>query len=104
MISIGTPTILDIQNTGIVCLPGIVFRINDRRSEDFDTEAENGKSQPNKIAQSKIIAGQKVHRLTLDVPPEGSDSSILFPLGNIRIGLDRQIQPAVLFVSRLHSQ
>ena len=104
MISIGTPTILDIQNTGIVCLPGIVFRINDRRSEDFDTEAENGKSQSNKIAQSKIIAGQKVHRLTLDVPPKGSDSSILFPLGNIRIGLDRQIQPAVLFVSRLHSQ
>jgi len=42
MISIGTPTILDIQNTGRICLPGIVFRINGRRSEDFDTEAENG--------------------------------------------------------------
>jgi|TARA_B100001013_G_scaffold119872_1_gene69433 hypothetical protein len=42
MISIGTPTILDTQNTGRIFLPGIVFRINGRRSEDFETEAENG--------------------------------------------------------------
>ena len=32
----------DFQYTGRISFPGIVFRINGRRYEDFETDAENG--------------------------------------------------------------
>ena len=95
---IGSSTNLDIQFTGRISHPGIVSRGIGRGSRDLETQTKNAQGQSNKIAKSIIIAGQKVHRLILNSPPKGSDSSILFPLDNIGIGLDGQVQLAELLV------
>ena len=99
---IGSPTSLDIQFAGRISHPGIVNGGIGRDSQAFETQAKNAQGQSNKIAESIIIAGQKIHRLTLNSPPKGSDFSILFPLENIGVGLDGQVQLAELLVRRPH--
>ena len=101
---IGSPTSLDIQFTGRISHPGIVSRGIGRSSRDLETQTKNAQDQTNKIAKSIIIAVQKIHRLTLNFPPKETDSSIVFPLSDIGIGLDGQVQLAELLVRRPDQQ